>query len=115
MAPIFGPGGVGVPITPTFPSVEAEPRPTGQGSWRTPPGRRTPANCVAAPRCKPGGAAPRVPPPPSAKHLAVEQLVPQPAVERRAVRVLPRAARRDVQRLRPDLRQPPPHRRCDEP
>jgi len=32
------------------------------------------------------------------KRLGVEQLIPEPAVERFDIRILPRAARRDVQR-----------------
>src|SRR3954468_10057738 len=48
------------------------------------------------------------------EHLSVQQLVPQPAVERLAVGVLPRAPRGDVQRLRPTTGQPATHRLGDE-
>src|SRR4051812_39148125 len=48
------------------------------------------------------------------EHLSVQQLVPQPAVERLAVGVLPRAPRGDVQRLRPTSGQPAPDRLGDE-
>src|SRR3954453_15357029 len=48
------------------------------------------------------------------EYLPVQQLVPQPAVERLAVGVRPRAPRGDVEGLGPTTGQPAPHRLGDE-
>ena len=49
------------------------------------------------------------------EHLSVEELVLEPAVERLAIGVLPRALRRDVERPGPTLGQPATYRLGDEP
>src|SRR5882757_8930562 len=104
MAPFFGPGGVGVSVTPITQADEA----LAWSAWTLPsehsrgdvPQRTVWSLFVVSPpvllqqhRCFLQ----------AAEQLAVEQFVPQPAVERLAVRILPRASRLDVQRLGPLL------------